>query len=116
MPSEREAELEKLREARALYWQGGITSARTSEDPRTISVAVASTSVLPENLERKGLSVVNDSAATIYLGLGKAAVLHNDIVLLPGGSWNGRLSEILWLGEVNAIATVAASSLCVVEV
>lgn len=109
-------EAEREREARTLDGQPGLASTRTQADPRHVEVATANTAVLPENLARRGMSFVNDDAAhSIYLGLGATAALARDIVLLPAGSWDGRVGERLWLGEVNAIAA-ATANLLVVEV
>lgn len=109
-----EAEQIAVREGQALPVPA--VGSETAEDERHIEVETTTTVVLPANPARKGLSIVNDSSASIYVSLGNAAVLHRDIYLAPAGSWDGRISGRVWLGSVNAIAAVAKSNLCVVEV
>jgi hypothetical protein len=90
-------------------------SAVTSESPRSVVVGAASAPVIAANTERKGLSIENTGKEAVSLGLGAAAVLGDDIVVEPAGSWDGTISGVLWRGAVNAIAA-AASTLAVVEV
>jgi hypothetical protein len=90
-------------------------SAVTSESPRSIAVGAASAAVIAANATRKGLSVENTGKESVSLGLGAGAVLGEDVVIEPAGSWDGTISGVLWKGAVNSIAAVG-SSLAVVEV
>jgi hypothetical protein len=90
-------------------------SAVTSKSPRSVAVGVASAAVIAANPERRGLSIENTSETPVSLGLGQPAVVGDDVVLQPAGSWDGTISGVLWRGAVNAIAT-AVSSLAVVEI
>lgn len=102
--------------AGALSTVAGGTAARVSKNsPRTIAVTKASTLVLPANPFRRGLSILNTGEAEASLGLGQAAVVGDDIVLQQFASWDGRISDSLWLGSVETIAA-ANGSLAVVEI
>lgn len=87
----------------------------TSENPRAVKIKTSSTAVLPQNLNRNGLNLLNDSANNIYISLEETAELHKDLILFPGGSWDGIISGKLWLGQVNGIAA-SESNLLVTEV
>jgi len=97
---------------------GDAINAVTSSSPRTFTVTSSSQLVLAANPARAGLSVINDSGVEIYLGLAQAAAVGSDISLYPGGgSWDGRVSQLVWTGAVYAIAASGSSNnLCVVEV
>lgn len=86
----------------------------TAASPTAISVGVASTSILAENLIRKGLRLVNTSNAIISLGIGAPAVLYSGITLYPGGVWN--MDEFDFTTKaINGIASIAASNIAVQE-
>lgn len=87
----------------------------TAKSPRSVAVGLASGAVIAANPERKGLSIENTGANAVSLGLANPAIVGDDVVLEPAGSWDGTISGVLWRGAVNAIAA-AASSLAVVEV
>lgn len=90
-------------------------SAVTAKSPRSAAVGIASEPVIAANPERRGLSIENTGEKPVSLGLGQAAIVGDDVVLQPSGSWDGTISGVLWRGAVNSIAT-AASSLAVVEI
>lgn len=81
------------------------------------SVGVASGTVLSANPFADYRVFQNDSANTIYLRLGAAAVVNVGIRLNPnGGSYEmSRKFGNLWRGAVRAIATAAASNLMMTE-
>lgn len=87
----------------------------TATSPRKVATANASAEVIGPNPRRNGLSIVNGGESNVSLGLGAEAVSGDDIVLIPGGSWDGRISGVLWRGAVNAVSA-KASSLAVVEI
>jgi hypothetical protein len=94
---------------------GGTAARVTTNSPRSVAVTKASTLVLPANPYRRGLSIINTGEAAASLGLGQAAVVGDDIVLQPAGSWDGRIADSLWLGSIEVIAA-ANGSLAVVEI
>jgi hypothetical protein len=86
----------------------------TPSAPAAASVGVASASAVAANANRKGLVLVNSSNARISLGFGSAAVLDSGITLYPGGVYE--MDEFTFdLGQVNAIASAAASNLSIQE-
>jgi hypothetical protein len=101
-----------------MYARGGsgVSSSQTSTSPNTVLVKTTSTEVLPANLGRQGLSIVNTGTTNMYLGLGKAAVLKEGILLEPGGSWDGVDGDELWTGSVFGIAETGQESATVIEV
>lgn len=74
-------------------------------------VAGASAQLLTANIERNGLSVSVDSAATapvyLLLGTGVASATNWHVCLAAGGYWYGQLSEVVWRGPVQAFSTAA---------
>lgn len=94
------------------------TSLRPAGDPRTATVkASGSGAVVAANEARRGLRIANDSAVTVYLGIGKPAVAGSDIALRAGEVWDGRIGAVTWSGSVTAIAASGeANNLTVIEV
>lgn len=92
------------------------SATRTGGDPRTAKAKVgASSAVVAANEARRGLRIGNDSANTVWLGLGNAAVVGSDVAIPAGGSWDGLVGRVVWTGSVTSIATVE-SNLTVTEV
>lgn len=82
-----------------------------------VEVEATTTTVRGENESRLGIEVINASANVIYLGLGGNAKEKEGIYLAPnGGTWDGRVGQMVWTGSVTAICSVAKSVLTVVEV
>jgi hypothetical protein len=86
---------------------------KTTAGPTTaVSVLVTNTPVLALNQGRRSVTIVNDSANIVYLGLGVPATANNGVRLnASGGSW----SETQWEGSVNAIALTGTSVVTVAE-
>jgi len=86
--------------------------------PLNIAVGVASTPILGFTWGRKKLILVNDSVNIIYLARADIARLNAGIRLnANGGSWTEE-SDIfgrIYAGPWSAIATGAASNLCISE-
>lgn len=83
--------------------------------PTAVAVGVASTAVLAANAARKGLILVNTSAAAISLNVvGGTAVLNSGITLYPGGTWVMD-SFSYTVAAINGIASVAASNIAIQE-
>lgn len=81
--------------------------------PSSVSVGVTTTVALAAFANRQGAIFVNDSANTIYLGIGADAVLNSGIRLnANGGSYEMTLDNVSGQA-VNAISSVAASVLTV---
>lgn len=86
----------------------------TPSTPTSVSVGVASTSVLGANTARTGMTLVNVSAARISLAFGTTAILDSGVTLYPGGTFSMDEYDFS-TGTVTAIASVAASPLAVQE-
>lgn len=84
--------------------------ALTANTQNNVSVGVTSVGVLSSNTARTGGVFTNASAAIIYIGIGQNALVGKGITLYPGGTWY--MDEYSYTTEaINAIATVAASTL-----
>jgi hypothetical protein len=82
-----------------------------------VKVKTTTTAVVAANLNRNGLEIVNESANSIYLQLGKAAVAEEGLFLAAsGGSWNGMVGPMVWTGSVFGLAATAESNVTVAEV
>lgn len=75
------------------------------------AVAGASAALIGVNTVRNGLQVTVDTAATnpvyLLLGTGTASATNFHIALGPGGSWDGRVSNVVWRGAVQYFGTGA---------
>lgn len=87
----------------------------TPSAPAAVSVGVASGLALAANANRKGCILTNTSNAIISLAFGaNPAVLNSGITLLPFGVFY--MDEYSFdTGDVNAIASAAASNLAIQE-
>lgn len=82
-----------------------------------VKVKTTSTEIVKENSSRNGLEIVNEGANSIYLNLGKAAVSEEGIFLgASGGSWNGMVGPMVWVGSVFGIAASAETNVTLAEV
>lgn len=79
----------------------------------SVSVATSDTVVVAANTNRIEITLVNDGANVIYLGLGKAAVANKGIRLAATG---GSYTTSAWQGAINAIALSGATNLCYTEI
>lgn len=92
----------------------GVVTPRTPSAPTFATVGVASAQVVASNSSRKGLTLVNTSANTIYLGFGSPAVIGSGDVLYPHGVFE--MDEYSFTtGAINAIASAASSNLTIQE-
>jgi hypothetical protein len=83
--------------------------------PVAVAVGVASTAVLPDNYERKGLVLINTSANIISLAFVYPAVLNSGITLNAAGGTYVMDEFTFSTGAVFAIAAAGASNLAVQE-
>lgn len=71
--------------------------------------AGASGSIIAANAERNGLRVTLDSASTgpiyLLLGSGTASATNFHICLAAGGTWDGRIGDVLWRGAIQCFGT-----------
>jgi|ERR1035441_9362047 hypothetical protein len=82
-----------------------------------VKVKTTTTEVVAANENRNGLEIVNEGANSIFLQLGKAAVLNEGIfIAASGGSWNGMIGPVVWAGSVFGIAETAETSVSLAEV
>lgn len=87
---------------------------KTTAGPTTaVSVATTDTPILPQNIGRREITIVNDGANVVYLSFGTGAAAANAGVRLnaAGGSW----SSNNWQGAIRGIAVTAASVVTVAE-
>jgi hypothetical protein len=86
----------------------GITPASCTVAP---PLGTSPGTILARNPHRRGLSVQNLSAAggpNLTLGLGvQTPIANTGWVLMPGQSWDGRISGEVWTGSVTVVASVA---------
>lgn len=87
----------------------------TASSPTAATVGVASAAAVSANTNRKGLVLVNTSAATISIAFGAAAVLNSGITLMANGGTFVMDNNTFNTGEVRAIAGAAASNMAVQE-
>ena len=82
-----------------------------SKQGKVTVVETTSGQVIAENLQRKGLLVINEGSGSVWLALGTgSAVAKEGIFLVTGGSsWSGTISGIVWTGAVQAISETAKS-------
>jgi hypothetical protein len=59
----------------------------TAPAPQTVSVTGSSSIVIPQNVNRKGLVIVNVGDVDVFFGLGATAVMNSGIALTPNGTW-----------------------------
>ena len=88
--------------------------AKTASAPAGASVGVASGSVLAENADRKGLTVVNLSSNRVSIAFGNPAVLDQGITLTPNGAFEMD-PYTFTTQEVFAIASGAGSPVAIQE-
>jgi hypothetical protein len=90
-------------------------TALTALAPTVVSVGIISALAVAANASRKGLILINTSSNNISFGIGvNAAVLNSGITLTPNGVWD--MAEYDYVtSAINAIASGAASNLCVQE-
>ena len=79
-----------------------------------VSVGTSSTAVRVSNTDRVMVALVNDSDAVIYIALGEAATINNGIRLNANGG-SIVIVNPTWTGTINAIATIASSTLVGVD-
>ncbi|MBA7540968.1 hypothetical protein ES705_33271 [subsurface metagenome] len=73
--------------------------------------------IIPANKHRTGAWLVNDSAATIYIGVGRPAVAHRGIPLnAKGGAWE-ITKDNLFKGDIYGISESGSGNvLCATEI
>ena len=79
-----------------------------------MSVGTTSTAVRGSSTDRVMVALVNDSDAVIYIALGEAATINNGIRLNANGG-SIVIVNPTWTGTINAIATIASSTLVGVD-
>lgn len=86
----------------------------------TDGLAIPTTGVLlfPANEARLGLSVVNSGGSAVILYLADQLKKGVACVYLAasGGSWDGRFGNVLWAGNIFAVAQTAASTIVAGEI
>lgn len=67
-----------------------LTGRILGDNPKSVAVTNASTTVVAANDSRVGIILTNLASGTIYLAFGtNSAILNGGVVLLPaGGSWS----------------------------
>lgn len=99
--------------ARNAYAEGAL-----EVGPFVVGTTPTNQPILEANPRRRGSTWMNNGTSVISLGLGSAApVVGRGITLQPnGGSWDGRISGVVFRGSVFAISSSAAGQLSCVEI
>lgn len=86
---------------------------RTGNGTDGLAVPTAGVIVFPANEARMGLTLINAGANAVILYLSDQQRKGVPCVWLGanGGSWDGRLGNLLWAGNVFAVAQAGASTL-----
>lgn len=93
---------------------GGVTQSDTAKNGGdAVSVTTSTTAVVAANPRRVEVTLVNDGANVIYLGLGQAAVANKGIRLAASG---GSYTTSAFNGAINAIAVTGTTVLCFTEI
>jgi len=77
-----------------------------------VSVGTGNTTIVPTNVGRRELTIVNDGANTVYLSFGINATASNGVRLNSSG---GSFTTNNWEGAVNGIAPGGATVVTVAE-
>lgn len=84
-----------------------------AQAPTTVSVGTSSTSILADTPARVGVTIMNISSSTVYIGIANAPTLYAGITLMPnGGVWN--MDEYMFTNQ--AISGIAHSVGSIVSV
>lgn len=87
----------------------------TAAAPASVSVGVASGTVIAANTARRGLVLTNTSTGIISLNLaGGTAVLRSGVTLYPGGHFEMD-AYMFTTSAITGISSVAASNLAIQE-
>jgi hypothetical protein len=93
---------------------------RTTVGTDSLAVPTTGIQAIPGNTGRLGGTIVNigSSAVILYLRDGTIPRAGTGAIWLApsGGSWDFRLGNVLWCGNVAAVAQTSASTLTVCEV
>ena len=87
-------------------------SSTASTSTTSVSVGITDTLIVPRNIGRREITIVNDGANTVYLALGRTAVAGNGVRLNANG---GSYTTSQWDGEIRGIAVTAATNVTVAE-
>lgn len=94
----------------------GAHAASTIVSQTDVTVKGASVKVVPANPFRRGLEIENRGEKAVRLVLGEEAAANKGLYLAAAtGTWNGIISQSLWLGSVFAICEAGETNLAVVE-
>lgn len=77
----------------------------------SITVGTGSTEILKPDGGRQYALIVNDSDTKMYMNMGGSAVVGEGIPLLPNGGAVEITGENLFVGQVNAICSVAGKNI-----
>lgn len=81
------------------------------------TIGTSSQLVLPANSRRLGVTIVNTGTVGCTITPGETATQYGGIwIASGGGAWDGRISHLLWSGNISAIADSGTTTLSVVEV
>lgn len=97
-----------------------LLARRTGNGTDVFAVPTTGVLVLPANEARSGGQIVNSGgfAVILYLTANGRATSGVPAIWLAanGGSWDFKLSNLLWCGSLSAVAQGTASTLSVAEV
>ena len=97
-----------------------VIAFRTGNGNPSMTVPTAGVLALPDNAGRLGGQIVNSGGAAVVLYLCGAGIPTQGVPAIylaaNGGSWDFRLGNLLWCGNVTAVAQGSPSTLTVAEV
>jgi|TARA_R110000744_G_scaffold228_2_gene867 hypothetical protein len=82
------------------FYQGGSITFNT---PASTTIAATTTAAIPANINRKYLTVTNDSDEVMYLAWGNAAVMNKGIRLNAAGGSESFIGPSIFQAALNAI-------------
>ena len=81
----------------------------------TITVANTTTAVLSAEQKRRHLLLINDSDETIYVGIGKPAVMNEGVRINSAGGSYEMIDGSVYLHAINAICASGGKKLLVTQ-
>jgi len=86
----------------------------TPKNPKSVVLGLISSVIVHENINRKGLILINGSSFRVCLGFGTDAILDEGIILFPGGVFN--MAEYdFYSGVINGISAGINSIMTIQE-
>lgn len=105
--------IQQVSQATSPWTVSGTVSQQYTKSASTVrqeakNITPTPATILNANPTRNGLEIENISVSGIcYLGLGQTALSSGNMAIFSnGGSWDGRIGNVVWTGSVSAVSTV----------